>query len=641
LINLRFGNLGTNTRSAALRSTTLMCAAGALLSCLACSSDEANGHPNYYLSGRVLDGSTLEPVANADVSLSVGKSSKQTRSKADGSFSVGPIAPDSDYRISAHLSGFGDFAFYGSQLPHLDNFVDRDRALVGDVVLYKDDQQSPSFTISASSRDARLPLDTASAEARFVPIRLGTDPAARLAAASDPDAESPPETMADTWLPNNALTDVTGYRSRIVDGKAAIPAGALRWGAGYNLEVYGGPAFEPESLSIAAGRAADMNVWLSPSEDALSTDLAPGTSEYFTGRIYDGVSLSRLKDYSIRLEYFDRVIPGTVDDNGRYFVGPLLANADYSIVVVSEGYRSFLSHNERVAKTAEQSLQSLYYDAFLYPEQVSTPGANCRVRVSDSTELPSGFMRFSPTSSSILFDSNAETPVGVTSTDMGRQLWENDEDLQQRALLLPFQDGEATLAAGQLVYGVNYAVTIYGVPGHEALTGSFTAGVDGDRSWVLDPLSDSPLAITALSSDTLAPQPSGDLEIRFNQPIALDPAVNASTAQRALNDAFSISSPNTDADTDQNVLVDSADLTPPIAPGYRGVSFQIDGDRLVLHWNRTTSLATTDADEPILSVSYGGLGSVMLYPAGTANATPVSLATLIGSGSSSVQLVSQ
>jgi len=641
LIDLRFGNLATNTRSAALRSTTLMCAAGALLSCLACSSDEGDGHPNYYLSGRVLDGSTLEPVANAEVSLSVGKSSKQTRSKADGSFSVGPIAPDSDYRISAQLAGFGDFAFYGSQLPHLDNFVDRDRALVGDVVLYKDDQQSPSFTISASSRDARLPLDTASAEARFVPVRLGTDPAARLAVSSNPDAASPPQTMADTWLPNNALTDVTGYRARIVDGKAAIPAGALRSGAGYNLEVYGGPAFEPESLSIAAGRAADMNVWLSPSADSLSTDLVPGTAEYFTGRIYDGVSLSRLKDYSIRLEYFDRVIPGTVDTNGRYFVGPLLADADYSIVVVSEGYRSFLSHNERVARTAEQSLQSLYYDAFLYPEQVSTPGANCRVRVSDSTELPSGFMRFSPTSSSILFDSSAETPVGVTSTAMGRQLWENDEDLQQRALVLPFQNGEAALAAGQLVYGVNYAVTIYGVPGHEALTGSFTAGVDGDRSWVLDPLSDSPLAMTALSSDDLAPQPSGDLEIRFNQPIALDPTVNASTAQRALNDGFSISSPNTDADTDQNVLVDSADLTPPIAPGYRGVSFQIDGDRLVLHWNRAAGLATTDADEPVISVSYGGLGSVMLYPAGTANATPVSLATLIGSGSSFVQLVAQ
>jgi hypothetical protein len=639
LIHLRFED-SASTRSSSLRSTTLLCAAGALLSCLACGSDNGDGQPNYYLSGRVLDGSTLEPIPNAELSLNVGKTAKQARSKADGSFTVGPIAPQSDYRISAHLSGFGDFAFYGSQLPHLDNLTDRDRALVGDVLLYKEDQQSPAFTITASSRDARLPLDNASAEARFVPVRLGTDPATRLSA-SGPDGGIVAQAMGDTWLPNNALSDVPAYRARIVDGKASIPAGALRWGAGYNLEVYGGPAFEPESMSLAAGRASDMAVWLSPSTHALSTDLAAKTSEYFTGRIYDGVSMNRLTNYSIRLEYFDRVIPGTVDDNGRYFVGPLLANADYSIVIVSEGYRSFLSHNERIASTTDPSLQSLYFDAFLYPEQVSTPSATCRVRVSDSTELPSGFMRFSPTNSSMLFDSAAETPVGVTSTAMGRQLWENDEDLQQRALLVPFQNGEVSLAAGQLVYGVNYAVTVYGVAGHEALTGNYTAGVDGDRSWVLDPLSNSPLAITALSSDNLAPQPNGDLEIRFNQPIALDPNVNAATAQRALNDAFSISSPNTDADSDQNVLVNSADLTPPIAPGYRGVSFEINGDRLVLHWNRATGLATTDADEPILSVSYGGLSSLMLYPPGTPNATPVSLDTLLGSGSSTVNLVSQ
>ena len=626
---------------ASLRSTTLLCAAGALLSCLACSSDSNDGHPNYYLSGRVLDGSTLEPIANAPVSLNVGNSSKQTRSKADGSFSVGPIAPDSDYRISAQLTGYGDFAFYGNQLPHLENFIDRDRALVGDVVLYKDDQKSPAFTINASSRDARLPLDTASAEARFLPVRLGTDPAARLAAASDPDADSAPQNQADTWLPNSALSDLTGYRARIVDGKAAVPEGALRWGAGYNLEVYGGPSFEPESMSFAAGRAADMDVWLSPSPTALSTDLAQGTSEYFTGRIYDGVSLDRLKDYSVRLEYFDRVIPGTVDDNGRYFVGPLLADADYSIVVVAEGYRSFLSHNERIAKTTEESLQSLYYDAFLYPEQVSTPGATCRVRVSDSTDLPSGFMRFSPTSSSALFDP-ADTAVGVTTTSHVRQLWDNDDDLQQRALTIPFQNGEASLASGQLVYGVTYAVTIYGVPGHEPSTGTFfTAGVDGDRSWVMDPLSDTDLAITALSSDDLAPLPNGDLTIRFNQPIALDPHMSAATAQRMLNDSFSISAPNTDADAEQNVLVDSAALTPPVQPGYRGVTFEIHDDELVLHWNRTLGLATTDSDEPVLSVTYGGLDQLLVYPAGTANATPVDVLSLFGSGTPTVRLVSQ
>ena len=57
--------------------------------------------------------------------------------------------------------------------------------------------------------------------------------------------------------------------------------------------------------------------------------------------------------------------------------------------------------------SSEETLRSLYYDAFLYPENVSTPGARCHVRLSDSTELPSGFMRFSPMSSSALFDEDA------------------------------------------------------------------------------------------------------------------------------------------------------------------------------------------------------------------------------------------
>lgn len=632
-------------RGALRRSTALFSAAGALLSCLACGDGEEpsdDGVANYYLSGRVLDGSTLEPIADAEISLVLGSESQTTRSGADGAFSVGPIAPESDYRISAELSLFDAFAFYGSRLPQLDNATDRDRSLVGDVVLYRSEQDSPEFTITASSRDGRLPLDASSSEVRFVPVRMGTDPAlARPATAPVADAGIPSASaLEDVFLPNHALSDVNGYRARLVGGEAIVPAGALRWGAGYDVEVYGGPAFEPESLRVVAGRAADMSVWLTPNGEGISTDLDGSTAQYYSGRIYDGVSLSRLTDYTIRLEYFDRAIEGTVDDAGRYFVGPLLANADYSIVVEAEGYRSFLSHNERIENASAASLMSLYYDAFLYPAAVSTPAVTCRVRLSDSSDLPSGFMRFAPRSSSSLLDDDTERPVGVIS-DVGRQLWENDEDLQQRSLVLPLQNGEVLLAGGQLVYGVNYEVTIYGVAEHEVVTGSFTAGVDGDTSWVLDPLVESALAITSLSSDALTPTPSGQLEVRFNQPIALDPGVSTATLQRAINDAFSIDSPDEDADTVLNVLVEAADLTPPVAPGYRGVSLTIDGDRLLLSWSGTTGLATSDANDPIHAVTYGGLGAVMLYASGAQDPTPVALSALLGSGSSSVQLIAR
>ena len=175
MINRAIGARTSSSRKATLRFTRLVTAAAGLLSCLACSDSGDDGVANYYLSGRVLDGSTLEPLANAELALSVGSSTRKARSATDGSFSVGPIAPDSDYRISVALEGFDVFAFYGAGLPHLDDLTDRDRALVGDVVMYKDGEVSPAFSVTASSRDARLPLDTASAEVRFVPMRLGTD----------------------------------------------------------------------------------------------------------------------------------------------------------------------------------------------------------------------------------------------------------------------------------------------------------------------------------------------------------------------------------------------------------------------------------------------------------------------------------
>lgn len=628
-------------------SKALLSAACALLACLACSADakkgdDDDGIANYYLSGRVLNGSTLVPISDAEVTLSVGDSTQRARSSADGSFSVGPISPESDYRIAAQLAGFDAFAFYGSRLPRLNDEKDRDRALVGDVALYAAGASTPAFTISASSADGRLPLDASSAEVRFVPVRLGADPAVTRpppAAGADAGAPAPSAGLHDVLLPNHALSDVNGYRARLVDGQAAIPAGALRWGAGYDVEVFGGPGFEPERMQLAAARVSDMSVWLTPLGEGLDRHLPSGTSKYFSGRIYDGVSLTRLTDYAIRLEYFDRVIQGSVDANGRYFVGPLLANADYSVVIEADGYRSFLSHNERLDPGADDSLISLYYDAFLYPEGAATPASTCRVRLSDSMDLPRGFMRFAPRSSSSLFDDDAERPVGVTSADAGRQLWENDEDLQQRALVVEFEDGEVSLARGQLVYGVNYEVTIYGVAGHQVTVGSYTAGVDGDKSWVVAPLSHDPLAITSLSTDSLTPTPGGRLEVRFNQPIALDPSVSAATVQRALNDAFSIDSPDADTDSAVNALVNAVDLTPPVAPGYRGVSLTIQGDRLLLSWNSAVGLATTDVDDPIESVTYGSLGSVMLYPAGASKPEPQALSALIGSGSTSVQLV--
>jgi hypothetical protein len=69
------------------------------------------------------------------------------------------------------------------------------------------------------------------------------------------------------------------------------------------------------------------------------------TDYYFDGRVYNGVDGNRLVDYDIQLQFLDREIDGTVDDNGRYFLGPLTPFNDYTIAIEANGYRSFLSHN--------------------------------------------------------------------------------------------------------------------------------------------------------------------------------------------------------------------------------------------------------------------------------------------------------
>jgi hypothetical protein len=152
------------------------------------------------------------------------------------------------------------------------------------------------------------------------------------------------------------------------------------------------------------------------------TQLPHANQRYFTGRIYNGVTLERLTKYEMRLEYFDRVLNAVVDADGRYVVGPLLANADYTIAVKAEGFRSFLSHNAKVAIAPSEAISSLYYDAFVYPDAVKAPAVRARFSLEGETRLPSGTVRFAPDSGSSLFDEREETPAGV-----GTQMWTNDE----------------------------------------------------------------------------------------------------------------------------------------------------------------------------------------------------------------------
>lgn len=208
-----------------------------------------------------------------------------------------------------------------------------------------------------------------------------------------------------------------------------------------------------------------------------------GSGYWFAGRVYDGATGARLTDYEIELQYADRVRRGEVDDDGRFLVGPLEPMHDYTVAIVADGYRSFLSHNagldgewygNPVTGVYEQVefTTSLYYDAWLFPEDLTAPATNFYVTTANGGEA-AGQIRLTPTGSSSLVQSRAGVPG---------QMWQNDEDLQFGTVTQAFSGGVATIAAGTLAYGVQYQVTILGVEGYQAANTTFAAGLDGDQS---------------------------------------------------------------------------------------------------------------------------------------------------------------
>jgi|GEM_PF-1763527 len=603
-----------------------------LASVTACGSDDgpANG---YYLRGRVFNGATMEAVGKAELTLINGEGTARATSAEDGTFSIGPIEPSSSWRVAAKANGMQSFEFTGVALAALDPLVaDQTRTLIGDVPLYPSSKMSPAFKLLVESSDVRLPASVASIN--FAPAAVGTDPSkvadplpAQVGLVSGAFAEPRGATM-----PNDARSSATAFHTTINNGEAAVPEGALTWGATYNVKVDAGPDFTPVTFLFTPVKDSEISVVI-PTTSRYPTQLPQTTQQYFTGRVYDGVSLDRLSSYTMRLEYFDRALEATIDADGRFVVGPLLANADYTISVEKDGFRSFLSHNAKVTAAGSSTVSSLYYDAFLYPMSVRTPPAQARFALQGDIALPSGTVRFAPISSSSL----EEKPAAVNM-----QVWTNDEDLQQRAIVRDFTDGKLDMAEGELVLGVDYEVTVYGVGTYAILDGgTFRAGVDGNPSFTLAPRTESALEVLAVSTEGAALSASGSIEIRFNHDIVAYPKMDADVALKGLNDGFSIDSPDENMDTNLNELVDEADLTPPIAPAYRGVTWEIAGDRLTLKWNREAGLADVDVEDPIVRVTYGNLGGIQLYT-GTSATSPMStLADLLNTNSVTAQMVAE
>ncbi|HKP55362.1 MAG TPA: carboxypeptidase-like regulatory domain-containing protein [Polyangiales bacterium] len=609
----------------------------------ACGDDKPEA--GYYLRGRVVDGATMEAINSAELTLISGQDTIGAVSDEEGNYKIGPIQPSASYRLDAKANGKAEFEFTGLALPALPVGVN-DLTVIGDVPLYDSDKKAPAFMIKLGSNDDRMPIEIASVD--FVPVQdYGADPKQGLgllnptstttttATGSTTTTTPVPTTVlpasgstvigafaqpSATTLPNDLQVAPQTFHVNVVNGEAMIPEGALTFGATYSVKVAAGPDFSGLTFMLTAARDSEVEIVMQTTR-SFPTQLPDQNQRYFTGRIYNGVTLDRVKGYEMKLEYFDRTLTAKVDDEGRFVVGPVLPNADYTVIVKAEGYRSFLSHNSKFSVSGS-GLSSWYYDAFLYPSSVEAPAVQARFTLDDDTKLPSGTVRFTPSTASSLVDQ----PAGVAG-----QVWVNSEDLQQRALVKNFSDGKVEIAKGELVLGVTYDVTVYGAGSYQIDGGSYTAGEDGNPLFTLSHLTEEAIKIVAMTSEAAALSPSGTVEIRFNQDILPWPQMDQQVALLSLNRGISINSPDKDADAEVNTLA-AENADPNMTPAnFRGVSWEISGNRLTLKWDREKGLSTSDTGDPINSLIYDNLNSIQIYTGLKPTSAPMSLGTLVSS----------
>jgi len=360
----------------------------------------------------------------------------------------------------------------------------------------------------------------------------------------------------------------------------------------------------------------------------------------FVGYVFDGASGSRLTAYDVELMSGATAVTGSVAEDGRFRVGPINAWSDYSITIGAGDYRTFVSHNRRPGLPPElaqsddiaevSSQQVLHYDAYLFPSALEAPEVTFTITTPIETP-PSGSIRLRPTSASVLTDDPSETPSGVPG-----QVWDNDEDLQAASLSETFSDGSVDIGAGELLYGVTYAVSIFDVVAHQPFSGTYLAGIETDKTFALEETIAEPLVVLT-SDDTSCTPPSlptatssSVVNITFNADIELE---DADVANEALDSNISVSSPDDDADTATNTLA-ADDSNNAIE---RGVTVTVmGGNTLIISFNPSAGLVTKDADDPILSVTYGGLAEIIVRRPGSPSSA-VPLASVLGKTSITCQ----
>jgi hypothetical protein len=358
------------------------------------------------------------------------------------------------------------------------------------------------------------------------------------------------------------------------------------------------------------------------------------TGYYFTGHVRDGSNNTVLTRYTLTLEQADGISEAIVAEDGSYSVGPLKPGSDFTVTIDVPGdveYRPFFASEPfkpDLPATADGELTQIY-DAFVFPSPDALPSPAVTLRLwgpHSNSDRPNGTVRFTPAEDN-----------GTSALDLGgqiagaieNQVWVNDADRLSSTVDFALEDGEVELETGALVYGVTYTATVYDI-GDAPLqyqSFAFTAGISGNQTIILKALAEGELQLVSNSLDTGELSETAKVVYTFDRNIEFSPVAEAAVYKLAIDNGFSIDSPNLDGDEDINALYAEE----------HGTSLKISGNQLTLQWSRDNSwLETRDSDDPILSATYSNLDEVLIR--GEGSPVDYTLAELVGGDSVTVRV---
>jgi hypothetical protein len=382
---------------------------------------------------------------------------------------------------------------------------------------------------------------------------------------------------------------------------------------------------------------------------------APNHTVYFEGNVYDGsgqtmgIVLDKTQIGSISIEYREKLIRVDIDDSGRYATkDPLPTWQDYVVTIVADGFRPFVSHNpgfEVPASLANMkkgladiaTTQTFNFDAYLFPTSLMAPAMTITVAtLDDLTGNPvlnkaAGTIRMRPTSQSGLQLGASDGTTGAPRAS--RHVWSNDNDLLTQTITKAVANGKVDFAAGELVYGVLYEVTIYDVDGYQPMVLSGTTGI------VAGTVLSKTIQLTKVAHDPLRIVSSTAMDCTLPLPTATTPG-----AQIVLTFSENIEVLGTtyQEDVDNGLVVQATPLGAcPLKSGFadptkqeRGTTVNVTGAMMTFSWNPSVGFvagmggAVCTLPMAITSLTYGGLGSIVVQPKGDPS-RKTSLSTLL------------